>query len=196
MSNHLWPSLLVGLLGGGVIAALITFWSNWRIDRKARRIEYLRHHLHDLYGPLQFLASSNARLFGLNRRFQDAYDKEYIKKKWSDTPSTQEQLRENAKLTLNIANEYVELAVKNNEAVLRTLEQNFALLEPNDTEVCSRFLVDFTRLRVETDDEGTLRTPFEIYDHLGSYSFMPQEFIDAIEMTFNRMKSELANLVG
>ncbi len=165
------------------------------IDRRGRRIEHLRHQLQDLYGPLQFLASSNARLFELNQRFQDAYKAEYIDKEWSDSPGTQESVRENAELTLKIANEYVELAVKNNESVVRVLERGFALLEPDDTEVCSRFLSDFARVQVESDEEGTLRTPFEIYNHLGWFSFMPKEFIESVEATFKRKQSELQKLV-
>jgi len=195
METNLWPSLLVGLLGGGVIATAITMWSNWRIDREARRIEHLRRQLQELYGPLQFLASSNARLFELSKRFQDAYNQEYIEKEWSKSSDTQERVRANAKLTIQISNEYVELAVKNNDGVVRILERNFALLEPEDSEVCSRFLVDFARLRVETDEEGTLRTPLEIYDHMGWFSFMPQEFIDAIGATFKSKQAELAKLV-
>ncbi len=195
MSENLWPSMLVGLLGGGVIATAITMWSNWHIDRRARRIEHLRHQLQDLYGPLQFFASSNARLFELSKRFQDAYNKEYIQKEWSDAQETRERVRADAELTLEIANEYVELAIKNNEAVVGVLERGFALLEPDDTEVCSSFLVDFARLRVESDDEGTLRTPFEIYLQLGWFSFMPEEFIAAIDRTFKKKQSKLAELV-
>ena len=52
-----------------------------------------------------------------------------------------------------------------------------------------------TRLKTETDESGRLKTPFEIYQHLGDISFMRPEFIEAVDKRFNEKKAELEKLL-
>jgi len=187
--------LILSFLGGGVVVAVLDWVRTTQSERKARRIEHVRSQLQSLYGPLQFFTSQNARLFELNDNFQKAYTKEYVEKKWSQAESTQKRVSQWASETLQIANQYIELVLKNNVSILGILENHYALIEPADVEIFSRFVVDHTRMKIEIGEAGQLKTPFEIYEHLGEISFMRPEFIGAVEKRFKEKQIELGKLL-
>ena len=187
--------LIFSFLGGGFVAGLLDWWRAARSERKTRRIEFITLQLQELYGPLQFFASCNAKLFELSDRFQKAYTQEYVEKQYSRQQATRNWLKQATSQTLDIANQYIEQVKENNEHILAILESRYSLIEPADIEVCAQFIVDYTRLKTETDESGRLKTPFEIYQHLGDISFMRPEFIKAVDKRFNEKKAELDKLL-
>ncbi len=187
--------LIFSFLGGGLVAGLLDWWRAGRSERKTRRIESIRVQLQELYGPLQFFTSCNANLFELSDRFQEAYTKEYVEKQYSRQQATRDSLKQATSQTLDIANQYIEQVKENNEYILAILESHYSLIEHADIEVCTQFIVDYTRLKTETDESGRLKTPLEIYQHLGSISFMRPEFIKAVDKRFNEKKAELDKLL-
>jgi hypothetical protein len=56
------------------------------------------------------------------------------------------------------SNEYVRQVNKNNEQIIKILEEHFSLIEPDDVEIYTQFGVDYTRMKTEIDDTGKLRT--------------------------------------
>jgi hypothetical protein len=187
--------LVLSFLGGGLVVALLDWWRTSLSERRARRVEFIRLQLQNLYGPLQFFTSRNAKLFEMNDGFQKAYTQEYVEKQWSQEYNTQENVSRAASQTLDIANEYIEQVKKNNVHILAILESQYSLIEPADIEVFTQFVVDYTRMNTEVDETGRLKTPFEIYRHLGSISFMRPDFIKAVDKRFKEKKSELEKLL-
>jgi hypothetical protein len=187
--------LILSFLGGGLVTALLNWWSSARSERKKRRIEFIRSQLQELYGPLQFFTSCNAQLFELNRNFHEAYTHEYIGKQWSREYNTRDRVSQAASQTIDIANQYVEQVVENNEHILEILMSHYSLIEPADIEAFAQFIVHYTRLKTEIDEAGRLKTPFEIYQHLGDISFMRPEFIESVDRRFREKKAELERLL-
>jgi hypothetical protein len=54
--------------------------------------------------------------------------------------------------------------------------------------------VQHTRLKTELE-AGHLKTPNEIYQHLGDISFMPSQFVLAVDRRFKEKKAELEELL-
>lgn len=169
--------LILSFLGGGLVAGLLNWWRTTLSERRARRVEFLRLQLQNLYGPLQFLTSSNAKLFETSDGFQNAYTVEFVEKQYSEKYGAQDRANLAASQTLDIANKYIEKVKKNNTQILAILENQFSLIEVNDIEVFTQFVVDYTRLNTEIDEQGHLKTPIAIYKHLGSISIMRPDFI-------------------
>jgi hypothetical protein len=178
--------LIFSFLGGGLVSGLLTYFGNYRSEKKRQKISNLQATLQNLYGPLQFFASQNKSYFELNNKFHAAYQTEYVGQKWSKDDLTQERLGEATSKTLT----------QNNERILDVLRNNYSYIDPDDVEVFRQLVVDYTRLKTEVDESGRLNTPLEIYEHIGEISFMRTEFIARIEEKFNSKKKELEPLIS
>ena len=97
--------LVSSFVGGGLTAGLLAVWNGSRLERKRQRIESLNVQIRELYGPLQFFTSSNAKFFELYDKFQVAYKKEYIEQQWSEEQLTQVRVGESAGQALGMANQ-------------------------------------------------------------------------------------------
>jgi hypothetical protein len=187
--------LIFSFLGGGLVAGLLNWLRTARSERTSRRIEFVRSQLQELYGPLQFFTSCNAQLLGLSHKLNEAYKQEYIGKQWSQEYNTRERVSQRETQTIEIANQYAEQAVQNNKRILEILTAHYDLIEPADLEVCAQFIVHYTRLKTEIDEAGRLKTPDEIYRHLGGISLMPEQFIQVVDTRFTEKKTELEKIL-
>ena len=187
--------LVLTFLGGGLLGALVSAYRSEQSERKARRVTFLDGQLRELYGPLQFFTSQNALLFEHNRRLHDAYKNEYIDKKWSSSPLTRERLEEQTTTTIQVANEFIQQVRQNNEHIMEILEANYSLIEPSDIDILSRFVLDYKRHIIETDESGLLRAPLAIYEQVGDISFMRPEMIELVDIRFKSKKLELEKLL-
>ena len=129
MSTEEIIRLLFSLLGGGLVAGLINWFSVHCSEKKARKISALQDKIQNLYGPLQFFASQNESYFELNRQFNNAYQAEYEEKKWSSDETTQKNLKQETKQTLDLANKYVKIVTNNNEKILEILKNNYVYID-------------------------------------------------------------------
>ena len=181
-------------LGGGVIAGLISWARIAKSEREARRSDYIRQQLENLYGPVYFFASQNEKLFALSRKFLGAYSEWFEGKNWSPERQTQKNLEEQSASTIDIANHYITIVTENNEEIMRILRQNAQYMDAEDVEVFQDFAVHHLRLNTERDEEGKLKTPFMIYRKVGNISFMKQEFIEFAKSRFGKKSDSLKRL--
>lgn len=188
--------LIISFLGGGLISGIINWLRSHHSEKKAQKISNLQAKIQNLYAPLQFFALQNENYFELNKQFHAAYQIEYEGENLSRDETTHKHLEQESKLTLNIANKYIKMVTENNEKILEIIKNNYAYIDSDDVEVLSKFIVDYIRLKTETDDFGRLNTPLQIYEHIGSISFMRPEFITHIKEKFNTKKKELDALVS
>ena len=70
---------------------------------------------------------------------------------------------------------------------------NYSLTATGDITTFQQFMIDYTRIKTEVDEEGTLQTPFEIYEHIGEISFMGVEFRDKVKKKFITKKNKNFN---
>ena len=96
--------------------------------------------------------------------------------------------------TIGISNEYIQQVVENNERILEILTNHYSFVDPADTEIFARFLVDYARHKTEYG-EGALRTPIAIYNLVGDVSFMRPEFIEAVDKRFKEKQAALQKLL-
>lgn len=181
-------------MGGGLIVAIFDWIRINKAEKVTRRLDLLNNQIRNLYGPLYFFTSQNARCFELNDSILKAYRKEYVEEKFSKDPYTQENLKKETTLTLDIANAYVSLVTQNNERIIDILRDNYSFIDPEDEDIFQQLVVDYNRLKVEREESGKLKTPLEIYYHVGEISFMRPDFIERVKTKFNSKKSEIENL--
>lgn len=189
-------NLVFSFLGGGLVVALLGWFKDYLSERKARKISILQDQLQKLYGPLEFFSSQNESFFNLNEKILRAYLDEFGGKNWAHDEETQRILKENRTTTIDVANAYVRLVTTNNDKILEILRNNYAHIDPDDIDIFAQFIVDYNRLKTETAYDGGPQIPPEIYNRMGSISFMRPEFMHRIKKKFNAKKKELESLVS
>ena len=188
--------LVFSFLGGGLVAGLLDWFRAHRSEKSVRQISALQNQIQNLYGPLHFFASQNESYFELNDKFLKAYKSEYEGQNWSKDESTQSNLRKETTQVLEIANAYIPLVTKNNESILEVFRNNYAYIDPDDIDIFRQLVVDYTRLKTERDEAGTLKTPIEIYQYVGEISFMRPQFIERIKEKFNSKKKKMDTFIS
>ena len=138
--------------------------------------------------------AQSEKLFELNARFHDAYTVEFIDKRYSDNPLTQERLKSWRNDTIGLANDYVKLVEANNEKISNLLDNKFSYIDPDDVEMFLLFFEHRARFMTEHDSDGKLKTPDLIYEHLGNISYLRPEFIERVKLKFSHKKVELDKL--
>lgn len=191
MCNEEIARLIVSFLGGGLISALINLlWQN-RSAKIARRVDRLKSQINTLYGPLFYLTSQNESFFQLHGKIHEAYKAEFEDQDWSDDENTQREVKKDSMITLDLANTYVRLVKENNDKIQALLSEQYPYIDQEDIDVFRQHIVDYVRMKTEVDDQGVLKTPLDIYSHLGDISFMRQSFIEAVKERFKSKKNEL-----
>ncbi len=188
-------SLIVSFLGGGILGALLNWVRAERAEKKERKIRFLDDQIRELYGPLYYFISQSEKLFELNKRFHDAYNEEYVKKKYSTAEYTRKILEKETKETLDLANKYIANVESNNLRIKEILDKNYSLIDPDDIELLLLFYEHHIRLVTERDSDGRIKTPFMIYRHIGDISFLPLEVVERVKGKFLNKKEELDNLL-
>lgn len=194
MANDELVRLVISFLGGGTVAGILNWLRSVSSEKKGRQAAYLSEQIQNLYGPLFFFTSQNEDMFNLNASFQTAYSAEYVNQKWSQDPHTQESVRADTSITLDIANCYVSVVKANNDKIMELLTEKYSYIDPEDVETFKQFIVDYTRLKTEINEEGTLETPFMVYKRIGDISFMRPEVIELVRRRFHEKKRQLAAL--
>lgn len=187
-------NLIFSFFGGGVVVAIFDWIRINKAEKISRRLSESNNQIQHLYGPLYFFTSQNEKCFELNDSILKAYRKEYIEVEFSRDYSTQENLRQERTLTLDIANAYVSLVTQNNEKIIEIIRDNYSYIDPEDADIFQQFVVDYTRLKTERDESGTLKIPLEIYEHVGEICFMRPDFMQRVKTKFTAKKKEIESL--
>jgi hypothetical protein len=184
------PSLITGGLGVAIASAVLTE----RIKDRERRAEFVKAQLQNLYGPLKFLTDWSVELYDHANNIQAAYKTEYIEQEYSRNPATQQVLSERSGQTLDVANRYVRCARENSESMRQILRDNYHLLEANDIELVTQFLLDHTRIEIEKG-EGGLEVPVEVLQRIGNIPGLRSEFVQMVNTRFVQKQSEWKSLI-
>ena len=176
--------LIISFLGGGILGTLINWVRTSRSERTARKHEFFKEQMTKVYGPLYFFVGLNEALFSLNDKFHKAYNEHFVDQKWSTDPQTRENLNKETIETLEIANHYVRLTRDNNSKIVDLLRDNYAYIDPEDTEVFQQFIIDHLRMEREFKGQKPLETPLEIYFKVGEISYSRKEFMELVRKRF------------
>jgi hypothetical protein len=187
--------LLISFFGGGVTSALIAQIFSLKVARRDRKTKLLEEQIRELYAPLFYLVAQSEKLFELNDRFHNAFKIEFIDKQYADNELTQKRLKSWTDDTLGLANDYVKLIEENNKKISNLLDDKFSNIDPDDVEVFLLFFEHRVRFTTERDEAGVLKTPFQIYKHIGDISYLRPEFIDRVKSKFSSKKTELDKLL-
>jgi hypothetical protein len=192
MTNML--QLIICFLGGGILVALINWFRTSRSERTSRKHQFLKEQITKVYGPLCFFVSLTEALFALNDKFHKAYNEHFVNQNWSKYPHTRENLSKATDATLRIANHYVGIVRDNNSKIVDILRQNYAYIDPEDTEVFQQFIIDHLRMEREFQAEKPLETPLEIYLKVGEISYSRKEFMDIVKKKFSEKNEVIKSI--
>jgi len=174
-------SFITVLLGSSLGAALVTAgFQIWNSMRQGE-LQNIQDKLKWLYGPLFFFTRLNEDLFNIYRKYQEACAKEYKDK--LPTPENAQDLQQQLDQLLQEGNSYIETEViQNNDKIIPLLEKYWYLIDFDDVEIFSQFLIDMIMYKRIKDQ--TIRTALIIKKHIGSISFMRPEMIERVKEKF------------
>jgi hypothetical protein len=185
-------SLIISFIGGGTVAAIINVIRAQSSEKKQRQIKYLEDQLNNLYGPLYFLTSQGEKLFSIVRRYENAYQVEFVDQTYSKDELTHQRLIEECDQTIAIKNEYVKYVENNNQKIKDLLDNKFSFIDQDDTDIFINYFYEyFARLNIERDK----KVPFVIHQYIGDISFLHPTFINRVTEKFNLKRNKLENLV-
>jgi len=130
-----FTKLVISFMGGGVIAGLISWARIARSERETRKSDYIKSQLDNLYGPIYYYTSQNNELFRLSEKIMGAYTEEYSGRKWSEEPTTQNNLKEETTQTIDISNRYIEIVTENNKKAVDIIQNNASFIDPEDNDI-------------------------------------------------------------
>jgi hypothetical protein len=186
--------LIISFLGGGILVALINWARTSRSERAARKHDFTKEQITKVYGPLFFFVGITEALFALNDKFHKAYNEHFVDQEWGTDSHTRENLRKETDATLQIANHYITIVRDNNSKIMDILRENYAYIDPEDTEVFQQFIVDHLRMEREFKTEQPLETPLEIYLKVGEISYSRKEFIELVKKRFTEKNGAIRAL--
>jgi hypothetical protein len=174
-------SFITVLLGSSIGAALVTAgFQIWNSMRQGE-LQNIQAKLKGLYGPLFFFTSLNEGLFKLYSNYQTAISNEYEDK--LPTPKNAQQLQQELDKLFKEANSYIEIEViQNNDKIIPLLENNWYLIDFDDVELFSQFLIDIAMLK--RINGQTTKTALIIKRYIGAISFMRPEMIARVKQKF------------
>lgn len=196
MTNEEIIRLLFSLLGGGIAVAILNWIRLNKTELRERKINFLDLQLEKLYGPLYYFVCQCEKLFELNKKWDDAYCKEYIEKKWSQDPNTQKAISKEASDIIELRNTYIAEVEKNSENIKEILNSNYTYIDHDDINTFTLFYEHYIRRKTELDNEKKLKPPIKSYQDVGNISFLRPEFISRVKEKFIQKKEELDKLSG
>lgn len=179
-------SLLLSFLGGGLVAALLNWIRVARSERRALKADRTRAQLEKLYGPLFFVTTQARRILELTERHSEGYRIEYV----DANNGTREEISAAIDVNNRYASELHELA----KEATKIMRGAYSYIDPQDSSEFQDIVIDALRLAVEREDSGKLKTPIEIYKHVGEMYFFRESFVRLIEKRFSEMRKELIKL--
>jgi hypothetical protein len=177
-------TMIVALLGGGIIGAWIHYASTVRSDREKRQSTYVQQQLEKLYGPLYFLSGQNENLFDLSRSILSAHSEYFDGGNWSQNPHTQETLNRESAQTIELSNVYANQVVENNDAIVALLRNAYAFVDVEDVDVFTTFSIDALRMKEEVQAQRLKDIPMNIYKAVGEISYSRPEFLSRVRQQF------------
>jgi len=192
MNNIL--NFIISFLGGGITAAILNWIRTSRSERNARKNEFIKEQLTKVYGPLFFFVELNEDLISLNGKLQKACTDYFGNTEWSRDSNTRQTLREESKATIELANEYARLVRVNNSKIVDLLRDNYAYIDPEDSEIFIQFIIDYFRMEREVNDQKPLKVPLELYSKIGEIFYSRQEFNELVKKKFVEKKNVIKSM--
>ena len=185
--SHEWITALFGLAGTlvGAAVSLLTICLGARLEtksqREARRTEFLRLQLQELYSPLNFYTLANRRIFNHTKAIDKA-----LSSVENLTPGEKNQ-------TCAVKGDYEKQLRRNNDRIAEVLWAKSYLMDLDDRGVLlDLFLGNYER--IHTEFEGSATLPSRVKKGLGGVDFVPKSFEDTVLKRFEEKAGEYASL--
>jgi hypothetical protein len=204
MADWLQLLLQIGGLGASVTIAgwVVQHRVGTRIERmkadltgmlatRARRADYLRDQIRNLYGPLAFLVESNVRRSETANSIMGAYEEYFVGRHGDQAGKEMHEV-------IDTSNRYIDLIVANNKQAADILRANWGWLDADDIDDTAQYLTDIDRHGVEIEEAKKL--PPEFYGMLensvGKPHFLRGKFVDRVRRKLLEKQRELTGLTG
>src|SRR5690606_16201960 len=104
----------------------------------------------------------------------------YFDREWSQSPQTQQSVREESTKTIDLSNSYVDHVVRNNDEILTILKNSFGYADVDDVEIFTQFSMDLIRLKNEVVGGKMKELSLNIYKMVGEISYSRPEFLQRV----------------
>lgn len=128
-------------------------------EKHKRHREYIHEQLGNLYGRLFFLSSLNEGLITNAKKIYSSAKKHFEGNELSDSAETRESTGKGIIASIELANEYMNKVVENNEEIFDLLKNNYSLIDVNDIDVLRDFVIDFIRMHKEVKEARLKEIP-------------------------------------
>ncbi len=155
LANNLeFVTLAATFLAGGVAATVWISLNDNRREQAARHIARLNDQLTSLYGPLRYFLTQNDKLAKLTECHHQARAPEFAIGS-SDGGRTPMSPDEASTSVLGLKNQYTERIERNNDRMIRLIEDKYSMADPEDLELVRQFAMDLLRAQAETRESGS-----------------------------------------
>lgn len=144
------------VLGAAILSATALWFYNSSLAKNARKADYVREQIKNLYGPATFLLERGERAFTVHNRIMAGYE-EYFKDRYGERFS--QQMTD----VLNVCNKYAQVAQEGNTEAVAIIKANWGWIDAEDGEAVRDFLTYVDRLLIELDEASKIRLPGEFY---------------------------------
>jgi hypothetical protein len=185
--------LLAGLVGGGLIATVISIWAQSRAARRAAELRYLEDALNHVYAPVRRLLTTIEMLFKQSR---DIFEKSsaHFSQNWA--PSAMESVRREHAATIEVANKYVEVAKEKIDEIIAITSGGSHLIDPNDMKLFDEIQLHRVRIQLEFESPCGKEVPHEILLRCDAPSFYKESWLTQIEASYERKLARYKVLMG
>jgi len=180
-------SLIVALLGGGIVSALINWMRANNSENRQQKTQFLNTQIQLLYGPLYYLTSQTKAIYKLCDEILEGGVDLYESLESSKNSSLPKKMTDVTMIYLR----YFELYEKLNDEIKNILDRNNSHGDPDDNEVFIKFSLNYLRTKEEITLLIKHPIPKEIYDNIGKTLEIDSEFIKTIKTKYYQKKEEL-----
>lgn len=180
-------------LFGGSIGGLVVFGLTWlkeaRATKQQRELTFLHDQAKLLYGPLHLWTALTLKAFERHAQLQNVVDRQCTGEQFKAMSS---EYREKAtKKLIDLMNSYSAKPREYNQRSLEILTANWHLVDPEDIEVFSEFLLHQQRVELE---------PFEVWKEfdipirkalVGDFPAIPPAFVKRVNERWDAKRERL-----
>lgn len=185
---------VAGILGGGLVATIVSIVAQHWSARRATERAYLADALRHVYGPVFRLLTESRDLLALAKKVEDAASEHFGGNEWPE--SIQEKISQQMSTTIDVQNKYCAVVAQKVDEVIKIANDNWFLIDVGDYDVYNDMRRERHRSTIESATSPGKGMPFMIRQKLGTTSFYKEEWASRIESRYRGMMSRYRKLSG
>jgi hypothetical protein len=126
---------------------------------------------------------------------RNAYRDQFEDQTFSQDYNVREGIVKEAEDAISVQNRYTKVIIDNNRKMIDLIRENFAYVDPDDFTPLQEFILDCTRLDVESEGNEPV-LPIRIKLNVPTITFYRPDFVDFVRAKFWIKQNELKKISG